>query len=160
MSARRQHIWQLGRFLLFSSFAAKQVEAPQRVRQYLHAYQQLRPHRLRKPEAIGYDAVMGEPLFFNRQLTDAHRQPSAWEDWARLGLVRISHLRDVVRGPEHPDRVVRERLPILLAALPAAWGQLIQVQPPSALWCALPDPSDRRSGLARQKVAPTFSVTQ
>ena len=75
--ARRQHIWQLRRFLLFSSFAAKQVEAPQRVRQYLHAYQQLRPHRLRKPEAIGSDAVMGEPLFFNRQLGDAVRQPFA-----------------------------------------------------------------------------------
>ena len=144
VSARRQHIWQLGRFLLFSTFAAKHVEAPQRVRQYLHAYQQLRPHHLRKPEAIGYDAVMGEPLFFNRQLTDAVRQPFAWEDWARLGLVRISHLRDVVRGPEHPVRMVRERVPILLAALPAAWRALIQVQPPAAMWCASPDPSDRR----------------
>ncbi|KAK9915556.1 hypothetical protein WJX75_000669 [Coccomyxa subellipsoidea] len=49
-----------------------------------------------------------------------------------------------MRGPEHPDRVVRERLPILLAALPTAWRQLIQVQPPAALWCASPDPSDRR----------------
>ena len=127
VSAWRQHIWQLGRFLLFSSFATKQFEAPQRVRQY----QQLRPHR----EAIGYDAVMDEPLFFNRQLTDAVRQPFAREDWARLGLVWISHLRDVVRGPEHPDRVVRERVPILLAALPAAWRQLIQVQPPVAMWC-------------------------
>lgn len=142
--ARRQHIWQLGRFLLFSSFAANQVEAPQRVRQYLHAYQQLRPHRLRAPEALGYDAVMGEPLFFNRQLTDAGRQPFAWEDWARQGLVRISHLRDLARGPEHPDRAVRERVHILLTALPPAWRQLIQVQPPAAVWYASPDPSDRR----------------
>ncbi|KAK9918016.1 hypothetical protein WJX75_000569 [Coccomyxa subellipsoidea] len=77
----------------------------------------------------------------------------AWD----MSIARISHLRDVVRGPEHPDRVVRERLPILLAALPTAWRQLIQVQPPATLWCASPDPSDRRSGtgasgLARQKV--------
>ena len=49
-----------------------------------------------------------------------------------------------MRGPEHPDRVVRERLPIFLAALPAAWRQLIQVQPPAAMWCASSDPSDRR----------------
>ena len=142
--ARRQHIWQLGRFLLFSSFAAKHVDAPDRVRQYLHAYQQLRPHRLHAPEALGYEAVMGEPLFFNRQLTGADMQPFAWEDWARLGLVRISHLRDLARGPEHPDRAVRERMPILLAALPAAWRQLIQMQPPAAEWYASPDPSDRR----------------
>lgn len=144
LSGRLQHIWQLGRFLLFSSFAAKQVQAPARVRQYLHAYQHLRPHRLRKPEALGYDAVMGEPLFFNRQLTDGHRQPFAWEDWARLGLVRICHLRDLVRGPEHPDSAVRERVHILLAAVPGAWRALIQGQPPAAMWLASPDPSDRR----------------
>ena len=37
-----------------------------------------------------------------------------------------------------------ERVPILLAALPAAWRQLIQVELPAAMWCASPDRSDRR----------------
>ena len=122
---------QLERFLLFSSFAAKQVEAPERVRQHLHAHQKLRPHRLQKPEAIGYNAVIDEPMFFNRQLF-------AWEDWARLGLVRSSHLRHHVRG--RSIRIV----PILLAAMTAARRQLIQVQPPVGMWLASLDQSDLR----------------
>ena len=79
ISARHQHFWQLGRYLLFSSFPLQRLQAPERVRQYMHAYRKLQPHRLRQPDALGYDVVMREPLFFNRQLTDADRQPFAWE---------------------------------------------------------------------------------
>ena len=85
LSARHQHIWQLGRLLLFSSFPAERLQAPARVRQYVHAYQKLQPHRRIQPDELSHDAVLSEPLFFNKQLTDAGGQPLAWEDWARLG---------------------------------------------------------------------------
>ena len=45
LSARHQHIWQLGIFLLFSSFPAERLQAPACMRQYVHAYQKLQPHR-------------------------------------------------------------------------------------------------------------------
>ena len=75
------------------------------MRQCVHAYQKLQPHRRIRSDEVSHDAVLSEPLFFNGQLTDAGGQPLAWEDWAMLGFVRVSHLRDLLSGPEHqPER--------------------------------------------------------
>ena len=144
LSARRQHIWQLGRFLLFSSFEARFLQAPLRVRRYVHAYQQLKPHRLRHPDSLSHHAVMSEPLFFNRQLRDAAGQPFAWEYWARQGLVRISHLRALVHGPPPQDAALQQGTQILLAALPEQWRHFVHEQPPTAQWLASPGTTDRR----------------
>ena len=141
LSARHQHTWQLGRFLLFSCFPAERLQAPVRVRQYVHAYQKLQPHQRIQPDELSLDAVFCEPLFFNRQLTDAGGQPLAL---ARLGSVRVSHLRDLLSGPEHQHSAIRHRLPTLLAALSSSWKQVIQSQPAAALWLACPDPVERR----------------
>ncbi|EIE27422.1 hypothetical protein COCSUDRAFT_55431 [Coccomyxa subellipsoidea C-169] len=64
-------------------------------------------------------AGLGDP-YQKLLLTDAGRQPLAWEDWARLGIVRISHLNDMLRDPEHQHSTIRDRLPTLLEALHAA----------------------------------------
>ncbi|CAL8467796.1 g7339 [Coccomyxa elongata] len=141
LDARHQHIWQLGRFLLFSTFDASRLQAPPRVRKYVESYQQLQPHRLIQPDSLSFHATMSEPLFFNRQLRDADSLPFAWEDWARQGLVRISDLRSLVHGPTPHDASFRQRIQTLLAALPEPWHRL-QQQVPS------PDTTDEAAATA------------
>ncbi|CAL8471714.1 g11256 [Coccomyxa elongata] len=71
--------------------------------QCVESYQHLQPHRLIHPDSLGYHATISEPLFINRQLRDADTLPFFWEDWARQGLVRISHLRSLAYGPVPHD---------------------------------------------------------
>ncbi|CAL8465738.1 g5274 [Coccomyxa elongata] len=144
LDARHQHIWQLGRFLLFSTFDASRLQAPPRVRKYVESYQQLQPHRLIQPDSLSFHATMIEPLFLNRQLRDADGLPFAWEDWARQGLVRISDLRSLVHALAPHDASFRQRIQTLLAALPEPWHRLVRSEPPAAQWLASPDNSDRR----------------
>ncbi|CAL8461716.1 g1247 [Coccomyxa elongata] len=144
LDTRHQHIWQLGRFLLFSTFEASRLQAPPRVRKYVKSYQQLQPHRLIQPDSLSFHATTSEPLFFSRQLRDADSLPFAWEDWARQGLVRISDLRSLVHGPAPHDASFRQRIQTLLAALPEPWHRLLRSEPPAAQWLASPDNTDRR----------------
>ncbi|CAL8470818.1 g10360 [Coccomyxa elongata] len=144
LDARHQHIWQLGRFLLFSTFDASRLQAPPRVCKYVESYQQLQPNRLIQPDSLSFHATMSEPLFFNRQLRDADSLPFAWEDWARQGLVRMSDLRSLVHGPTPHDASFRQRIQTLLAALPEPWHRLLRSEHPAAQWLASPDNTDRR----------------
>ena len=91
-----------------------------------------RPQRLRDQPAVESSS------------TASSQTPAAWEDWARLGLVRVSHLRDLLSGPEHQHSSIRHPPPTLLAVMPASGRQLIQSQRAAALWLACPDPVERR----------------
>ena len=111
LTARHQHIWQLGRFLPFSTFDASRLQAPPRVRNYVESYQQLQPHRLTLPHSLSYHAAMSEPLFFNRQIRDADSLPFAWEDWARL--VPLFHIHAVWQLEASFGRMERALQPLL-----------------------------------------------
>ena len=95
--AQSQHLWQLGTGLPFSSFPSKSIQAPRRVVAFLEAFRQLHPHRLVSPEDMPFQEVMGQPLFYSRQITHLG-QPIAWEHWARQGRTTVKHLRDLVRS--------------------------------------------------------------
>ena len=96
-AAPHQHVWQLGRFLPFSSYALAGMAAPQRVIQYITAFRQLQPHRLQPPEDLSYQDIMGQPLFHNKSIRDADTgQPLQWLQWARQGIVRVGDLRQLM----------------------------------------------------------------
>ena len=60
---QQQPIWQLGRYLPFSSFSTRFIDAPARVTAYIDAFRQLHPHRLVAVEDPPYQEVMSQPLF-------------------------------------------------------------------------------------------------
>ena len=75
-------------------------------------------------------------------------------------LSKHGHRHCLIGCTARDTKILQGHVPVLLPAMPAAWRQLIQVQPPAAMWLTSPDPSDRASGLTWQKVAPIFSVMQ
>ena len=114
--AQHQHLWQLGSFLPFSSFPLPSMVAPRRVIAYLEAFRQLYPHRLSSPADMSFTEVMGEPLFYNKQIRD-QGEPAAWQHWARQGLVRMQHLRDFMHsGTACPTQ--QQQIQQLLQAMP------------------------------------------
>ncbi len=60
---QQQHIWQLGRYLPFSSFSTRFIDAPARMTAYIDAFRRLHPHRLVAVEDLAYQEVMSQPLF-------------------------------------------------------------------------------------------------
>lgn len=120
--AAHQHIWQLGRFLLFSSFPSGKLQAPQGIRQYVHALMKLQTHRTQFRSS--HESVVRESTA-RRQLL--HRISSKKEDYpmspispavdttdgARTGLVSS-------RRSGSPESVIEESLP----------NQLLRLQQP------------------------------
>ena len=66
----QQHIWQLGRHLIFSSLDLGRADLPQRVRSYIASYRRLAPHRIVDPAALQHAAIMAEPLWHSRRICD------------------------------------------------------------------------------------------
>ena len=87
--------WQLGRYLPFSSFSTRCIDAPARVTPCIDAFRQLHPHRLVAVEDLPYQEVMSQPLFHSWQIQHMG-SPISWEAWARQGRVRLQHLRDII----------------------------------------------------------------
>ena len=135
-AANLPHVWQLGRFLIFSSLDLRRASLPPRVQSYIAAYRLLAPHRIVDPCGLPHDAIMREPLFHNRRICDPGTHlPLAWHEWAREGVVRMQDLRAVVAAPPHQvPPTVRAGLPALLAALPEAWAAALQWDAPLPEW--------------------------
>jgi len=66
--SQQQHIWQLGRYLPFSSFSTCCIDAPRRVIAYIDAFRQLHPHRLVAVDELPYHEAMSQPLFHSWQV--------------------------------------------------------------------------------------------
>ena len=62
-----QHLWQLGRHLIFSALDLGRADLPPRVRSYISSYRRLAPHRTVDPAALPHAAIMAEPLWHSRR---------------------------------------------------------------------------------------------
>ena len=89
---QKQHIWQLGRHLPFSSFSTRFIDAPARVTAYIDAFRQLHPHRLVAVEDLTLSGGH-EPAIVPQLADSAYRQPHLM---GGLGSVRRQHLRDII----------------------------------------------------------------
>ena len=142
----QQHIWQLGRHLIFSSLDLGRADLPQRVRSYITSYRRLAPHRIVDPAALPHAAVMAEPLWHSWRICDPiTHQPLAWHHWAGLGVIRVGDLRELAAAaPGDLPATVREGLPTIMRALPEAWAAALRSVAPPAQWLVSPDAADRR----------------
>ena len=114
---QQQHIWQLGRYLPFSSFSTRFIDAPARVTAYIDAFRQLHPHRLVAVEDPPYQEVMSQPLFHSWHMGI----PISWEAWARQGRVRLQHLRDIIlSGTAQTQPALQQEVTLLLDSMPAS----------------------------------------
>ena len=139
----RQHVWRLGRALLFSSFPVSRLDAPPRALAYISAFMQLGHHRLVAADALPFQEIMSQPLFHNPRIRDSGSGASlAWHDWALQGLVRIRDLRSL--RDADPGLVMTQQIQRLLSALPAAWRDAVIGADQPAMHLVLPDCSDRR----------------
>ncbi|CAL5219684.1 g1571 [Coccomyxa viridis] len=119
---QQQHIWQLGRYLPFSSFSTRFIDAPARVTAYIDAFRQLHPHRLVAVEDLPYQEVMSQPLFHSWQIQHMGT-PISWEAWARQGRVRLQHLRDIIlSGTARTQPALQQEVTLLLDSMPASWA--------------------------------------
>ena len=119
---QQQHIWQLGRYLPFSSFSTRFIDAPARVTAYIDAFRQLHPHRLVAVEDLPYQEVMSQPLFHSWQIQHMGT-PISWEAWARQGRVRLQHLRDIIlSGTAQTQPALQQEVTLLLDSMPASWA--------------------------------------
>jgi len=92
--SQQQHIWQLGRYLPFSSFSTRSIDAPRRVidvHRYIDAFRQLHPHRLVAVDKLPYQEIMSQAIFHSWQIQHMGNH-IAWDAWARQGRVRLRHL--------------------------------------------------------------------
>ena len=119
---QQQPIWQLGRYLPFSSFSTRFIDAPARVTAYIDAFRQLHPHRLVAVEDLPHQEVMSQPLFHNWQIQHMGT-PISWEAWARQGRVRLQHLRDIIlSGTARTQPALQQEVTLLLDSMPASWA--------------------------------------
>ena len=129
-----QHIWQPGRFLIFSSLDVRHTHLPARVGADIRAYRQLAPHRLKAPGGLPCLDIRHEPLFHSRCILDPTTHlPLAWPAWARRAILRVGDLRALVSArPEDSHIDLRVDLPTTLAARPAIWRAALQCDAPQA----------------------------
>ena len=146
LAPAQQHLWQLGRHLIFSALDLGRADLPPRVRSYISSYRRLAPHRTVDPAALPHAAIMAEPLWHSRRICDTTtRQPLAWPDWAGLGILRVGDLRELATAaPGDLPAAVRGGLPAILRALPEAWLAALRLVAPPAQWLVSPDAADRR----------------
>ena len=96
VAARDVDAWGLGTAALVSTFDCATVSGiPARVRAAFTAFQHLHPHRLQPPTDLSGPQVQREPLFFNRQITDATGQPLSGPRWATLAAAGIQRVGDL-----------------------------------------------------------------
>jgi hypothetical protein len=120
--SQQQHLWQLGRYLPFSSFSTRSIDAPRRVVAYIDAFRQLHPHRLVAVDDLPYQEVMSQPLFHSWQIQHMG-DPISWEAWARQGRVRLQHLRDLILSGAHQTQLaLQQKVALLLASMPPSWA--------------------------------------
>ena len=130
--AQQQHIWQLGRYLLFSSFSTRCMDAPERVTAYIQAFRWLHPHRLVAVDDLPYLEVMSQPLFHSWQIQHMG-SPISWEAWARHGRVRLQHVRDLIlSGASQTQPDLQQEIALLLDSMPSSWAAHICGPSPQA----------------------------
>ena len=121
--------WGLGVFAMVSAFQFRPSELSPRVRAYVTAFRQLRPHRVIPVAGLSAAQVLCEPLFHNPCIRGPDGAPlggSIWEQVAARGLTRVGHLRSALSAGEWQ---LGEQGPHVLAqlqgALPAEWLSLL-----------------------------------
>ena len=142
--SQQQHLWQLGRYLPFSSFSTRSIDAPRRVVGYIDAFRLLHPHRLVAVDDLPYQEVMSQPLFHSWQIQHMG-DPISWEAWARQGRVRLQHLRDLIlSGAPQTQLALQEKVALLLASMPPSWAAHVCGPSPQPTLMASAAPADSR----------------
>ena len=142
--SQQQHLWQLGRYLPFSSFSTRSIDAPRRVVAYIDAFRQLHPHRLVAVDDLPYQEVMSQPLFHSWQIQHMG-DPISWEAWARQGRVRLQHLRDLILSGAHQTQLaLQQKVALLLASMPPSWAAHVCGPSPQPTHMASAAPADSR----------------
>ena len=97
IATRDIDFWGLGKAALISTFNCNTIPGlPQRVRAALTAFQTLQPHRLKQAADLCEHQVLREPLFYNRQITNALDQPLGGERWQPLAAAGITRVGDLL----------------------------------------------------------------
>ena len=121
--------WGLGVFAMVSAFQFRAGELSPRVRAYVSAFRQLRPHRVIPVAGLSAAQVLCEPLFHNPCIRGPDGAPlggSPWEQVAASGLTRVGHLRSALLGGEWQlGEQTTRLLAQLQGALPAEWLPLL-----------------------------------
>ena len=140
LSARHQHIWQLSRFLIFSS----SQQSGCRPRRACGSTCTL-TRSCSLIAACSHTSSATTRSSASRSLQQAaHRRRRAASCLGGLGQARPRQGQSPSRPVERPGAPAKRHPPSPLAALPASWRQLIQVQPAAALWLACLDPVECR----------------
>ena len=119
--------WGLGTAALISTFDCATIpDLPPRVKAAFIAFQRLHPHRLTPPADLSGPQVLREPLFYNRQITDAQGQPLGGQRWLPLaseGICRVGDLRNALAAatPAHAAAITLALAREAHSLLPDAW---------------------------------------
>jgi len=142
--SQQQHIWQLGRYLSFSSFSTRSVDAPRRVIAYIDALPSASPPQAGGCGRAALHEVMSQPLFHSWQIQHMGN-PIAWEPWARQGRVRLQHLRYLIlSGAPQTQLALQQAIALLLASMPPSWAAHVYGPSPQPTHMASAAPADSR----------------
>ena len=119
---------------------------PPRLRDYVEGFAETLPHRIVQPNDLGFYSVMAEPLTHNRQIaaqphavggghatcfSPSTLQSAEGQAWRYIRDVRAAHLARI-----GATAAVAADLACVLAALPAAWREHVELEgpPPATAW--------------------------